>query len=92
MPRQKKGEPGHELASLRWRQTMEAKYGGPEGLHKKMQETGAIGGHRGHTGGFASNVIGEDGLTGFERAKIAGAKGGRISRRTKKVVKDEQDQ
>lgn len=38
---------------------------------------GAKGGQRGHTGGFAANP---------ELARIAGAKGGRISRRTKKVV------
>ena len=36
---------------------------------------GAIGGKKGHTGGFAANR---------ELARIAGAKGGRISRRTKK--------
>lgn len=35
---------------------------------------GKIGGSRGHTGGFASNP---------ERAKIAGAKGGAISSRSK---------
>lgn len=38
---------------------------------------GAIGGKRGHTGGFAANR---------ELARLAGAKGGRISRRTKKTV------
>lgn len=43
---------------------------------------GAIGGKKGHTGGFASNIIGNDGLTGRERARVAGAKGGLISRRT----------
>ena len=42
---------------------------------------GAIGGRVGHTGGFASSVVGPDGLTGWQRAKIAGSKGGRISRR-----------
>ena len=36
---------------------------------------GAMGGKKGHTGGFAANR---------ELARIAGAKGGRISRRTKK--------
>lgn len=36
---------------------------------------GAIGGKKGTTGGFAANR---------ELARIAGAKGGRISRRTKK--------
>lgn len=42
---------------------------------------GAMGGRNGTTGGFASNVVGKDGLTGRERARIAGAKGGSISRR-----------
>ena len=42
---------------------------------------GRKGGRNGHTGGFASYVVGKDGLTGYERAKVAGAKGGRISRR-----------
>ncbi len=40
---------------------------------------GRIGGQRGHTGGFAANR---------ELAKIAGAKGGRISRRRKAIVKE----
>ena len=38
---------------------------------------GAKGGKNGHTGGFAANR---------EFARVAGAKGGRISRRTKKTV------
>lgn len=42
---------------------------------------GARGGKNGHTGGFASDVVGKDGLTGVQRAKIAGAIGGRKSKR-----------
>jgi general stress protein YciG len=38
---------------------------------------GAKGGQNGHTGGFFSNR---------ELARLAGSKGGRISRRTKKTV------
>jgi hypothetical protein len=38
---------------------------------------GAMGGKRGRTGGFYANR---------ELARVAGAKGGRISRRTKKVA------
>jgi len=38
---------------------------------------GAMGGRAGHTGGFYANR---------ELARIAGAKGGRISRRTKKTA------
>lgn len=42
---------------------------------------GRKGGQSGTTGGFASTVIGRDGLTGRERAKKAGVVGGSISRR-----------
>jgi len=38
---------------------------------------GAMGGKKGHTGGFAANR---------DLARSAGAKGGRISRRSKKVA------
>lgn len=44
---------------------------------------GKKGGENGHTGGFACEEIGRDGLTGSQRAKLAGAKGGRISKRGK---------
>ena len=50
------------------------------------REIGRKGGKNGHTGGFASDVIGRDGLTGKERAKIAGKKGGTISKRKKYSV------
>lgn len=42
---------------------------------------GRKGGKNGHTGGFAHEGVGKDGLTGPERAKLAGQKGGVISRR-----------
>lgn len=42
---------------------------------------GQKGGRRSTTGGFACSEVGNDGLTGAERAKVAGAIGGRISRR-----------
>lgn len=48
---------------------------------------GAKGGRKGKTGGFASDKKGADGLSGRERARIAGAKGGRISRRPKSTDK-----
>lgn len=43
---------------------------------------GAMGGKKGRTGGFYANR---------DLAREAGAKGGRISRRTKKVVKEDLD-
>jgi len=52
--------------------TNKAKYGA--NFYAKI---GAQGGKKGHTGGFYANR---------ELARIAGAKGGRISRRTKKVA------
>lgn len=42
---------------------------------------GRIGGRNSHTGGFASNKIGKDGLTGQERAKLWGAIAGHIGKR-----------
>lgn len=50
---------------------------------------GAIGGKRGVTGGFASNLVGEDGLTGRERAIISGAKGGQVSRRGPSRIREQ---
>lgn len=44
---------------------------------------GAKGGSNGSTGGFGSEKIGRDGLTGGQRARVAGAKGGQKSRRKK---------
>lgn len=47
---------------------------------------GRVGGSNGTTGGFGSSKVSDkDGLTGAERARIAGALGGRISRRSKKA-------
>lgn len=81
--RAKRGEPGAEEATNKWRATMQAKYG--ENWREKMKELGRKGGQNGrgefYTGGFACLEKGADGLTGPERARIAGVKGGSISRR-----------
>lgn len=52
---------------------------------------GRKGGRNGHRGGFASELRGSDGLTGRERARTAGAKGGHLSRRgpARKIMLDE---
>lgn len=42
---------------------------------------GGIGGRAAGSKGFASENVGSDGLTGRQRAKIAGSIGGRASRR-----------
>lgn len=82
MARPKRGEPGADQAAKKWRATMLEKYGGQEGLTRKMQAIGAKGGKLSTTGGFASDKVGADGMTGRERAHVAGKKGGSISRRT----------
>lgn len=51
-----------------------------------FKRIGSAGGKVSSTGGFASNVVGDDGLTGYERARIAGSRGGRISRRGKVIA------
>lgn len=57
-------------------ETIKKKYGND---WYKIQ--GAKGGKKSRNGGFASSKVGEDGLTGKERASVAGAKGGRLSKR-----------
>lgn len=59
--------------------TNKARYG--EDFYSRL---GKKGGQNGHTGGFASHEVGDDGLTGFQRAHVAGKKGGHISKRTRK--------
>lgn len=56
-------------------QTNKKKYG-----ESFYGDIGRLGGKKGRTGGFAANR---------ELARIAGAKGGRISRRTKKLESGE---
>ena len=57
-------------------------------LHGKdfYRNIGRKGGKRSTTGGFASQKVGKDGLTGLERASIAGAKGGRKSKRPSATI------
>lgn len=51
-----------------------------EDFYKRI---GQKGGQHSTPGGFGTNKIGKDGLTGIQRSKVAGAKGGRTSRRGK---------
>ena len=76
MPRPKANTPEGKIANEKWRKTMTEKYGS---ITEKMREVGRIGGQNGkgpdYKGGFAGDR---------ERARLAGAKGGAISRRTSK--------
>jgi len=63
---------GTKLGGMKAAATNKAKYG-----RSFYARIGAMGGKVGHTGGFYANR---------ELAREAGAKGGRISRRTKKAT------
>ena len=67
---------GTKAGGMKAAATNKAKYG-----KEFYARIGKKGGQNGTTGGFASNVVGEDGLTGRERAVLVGAIGGHISRR-----------
>ena len=67
---------GNKIGGMKAAITNKIRHG--EGFYARI---GQIGGRNGTTGGFNSDVVGKDGLTGRERAKIAGRKGGLISRR-----------
>lgn len=67
---------GNKAGGLKAAVTNIAKHG--KDFYKNI---GRLGGKAGRTGGFASNVVGKDGLTGRERAKVAGRKGGAKSTR-----------
>lgn len=62
---------GNKIGGCKAAITNRKKYG--EGFYARI---GQMGGRNGTTGGFNSDVVGKDGLTGRERARIAGRKGG----------------
>lgn len=73
MTRPKSGTPKGDLATARWRKTMQMRYGD---VTKKMQEVGRKGGLvKGTMGGFAHPTA---------NPSAAGRKGGLKSKRTKK--------
>ena len=65
--------PGTKAGALKAQKTLRKKYG-KKGLKKWREEIGKKGGSISRGGGFANNP---------ELARIAGAKGGRISKRGK---------
>lgn len=68
---------GNRKGGLKTAKTITERYG--KDFYKKICRKAR---HPG-TGGFASLKVGKDELTGLQRAKIAGRKGGTISRRGK---------
>lgn len=70
--------PGTKAGGLKSAQTNIKRHG--EHFYANI---GAKGGRAGNTGGFASTARGSDGRTGPERARIVGAIGGKVSRKSK---------
>ena len=68
--------PGNKIGGAKASITNKAKYG--DDFYQKI---GAKGGKKGNTGGFASDIVGKDGLTGRQRASKVGVLGGKKSRR-----------
>ncbi len=76
--------PGTKIGAMKAVKTTKLRHG--ESFYKTI---GRKGGEKlGTTGGFASNIVGEDGLTGRERCHKVGAVGGRKSKRGHTFVKD----
>lgn len=72
---------GNRIGGLKSKVTLKRIYG--DDFYNKI---GHLGGIKGKTGGFGSKFKGRDGLTGQERASLAGAVGGKISKRRKREV------
>lgn len=81
MSRMKKGEKGHDKAVSKWWSTIIERFGSEEAIRDHMVAMGRKGGKLSKSGGFASDKVGADGLTGRERAKLVGAIGGLKSTR-----------
>lgn len=74
--------PGTKIGGQRAAKTNKERYG--DDFYKRQ---GAKGGSRTTPeGGFGSFKVGPDGLTGRQRARIAGARGGKASRRGRNAV------
>ena len=86
--RLKKGTESGDKAISKWHDSMLKRLGSEEAITEWYRTIGRMGGQKGHDGGFGSKEVGADGLTGQQRAVLAGRKGGKISRRTKKKELD----
>ena len=60
--------------------TLIERYGSYEDYLEMTRKWGSKGGKKGTKKGFGSDKVGEDGLTGVERARKSGSKGGRRAR------------
>lgn len=73
-------------------QTLLERLGSKEAVKEYYRQIGAKGGAKSRGGGFGSDKVGNDGLTGYQRARIAGTKGGRVSRISSKATDKQKKQ
>lgn len=94
MARPMKGEPGYKESVVKWRKTTLERFNGDKkamsDFFRTIGRKGGINGRGvGYTGGFASHKVGEDGMTGYERARIVGSRGGKRSKRGPAKAKED---
>lgn len=73
-------------------QTLLEKLGSKEAVKAYYQSIGRMGGKKSKGTGFASDKVGADGLTGAERARLAGAKGGKATRLPSTITEKQKKQ
>lgn len=74
------------------KQTLLEKLGSEEAVKAYYRKIGAMGGAKSRGGGFGSDKVGKDGLTGHERARLAGMKGGKASRLPSNITEQQKKQ
>jgi len=67
---------GSKAGGIKMKATLLKRLGSEEAVLAFRQESGRKGGSKSRNGGFGSQVVGKDGLTGRERAIVVGKRGG----------------
>lgn len=80
--------PNTKEGAKKARRTLLEKLGSEEAVREYYKQIGSMGGKKSRGGGFASEKIGSDGLTGAERARLAGQKGGQATHISSEVSEE----
>lgn len=80
---------GTKIGGRKAAATNKERYG--EDFYRNLGRKGGLAGRgKNYGGGFSSTKVGADGLTGLERSRIAGQKGGKRSKRGPAKKKQEE--
>lgn len=80
--------PNTKEGARKARQTLLERLGSEEAVREYYKNIGRMGGQKSRGGGFASEKVGNDGLTGQQRARLAGAKGGKATHISNEVSEE----